>query len=409
MPWLAAGAALASAGLAALPFTVGFFKDELYFATAQERGSLVPVLAVAGAILTFAYIARFWAGIFLGPMGAQPHRIPRLLVAPIVVLGALILIGGVWPYPVGRLAESAAEATIGTPAHVHLAYHLEASAENLMALAAYVGGIAVLLTRRWWIPAAAALARGGEHFGPERLYRLTLVGLNNVSDRMHQFEVHDLRGRVASILLPAGALVIAALVASVTTDIFTVGTVSWSNFPLLLMVGVAALAAVTATFPTDHLTIALVLSGVGFSLAVVYSFFGAPDVALVAVLIETVFSILFLGMLVLMPNDVDAREVQRSDVTGIPPERPSLRWRDPAVAITAGVIAFVVVWSALSKPVPLESITAQQIKLAPTAHGQDIVTVILADIRGFDTMGEITVIAIAFLGVSTLLRRWRVR
>jgi multicomponent Na+:H+ antiporter subunit A len=409
MPWLAAGSAMASAGLAALPLTVGFFKDELYFATVRERGGIVPVLAVAGAILTFAYIARFWTGIFLGPNGAQPHRIPRLLTAPVVALGGLILFFGVWPYPVGQLAESAAAATIWAPTQAHLSYHLEASAENLMALAAYAGGIGVLLSRRWWLPAAVALAKGGEQFGPERLYRLTLVGLNSASDRMHRFEVHDLRGRVASILLPAGALVIAALVASVTTDIFTVGTISRSNFPLLLMIGVASLAAITATFPTDHLTIALVLSGVGFSLAVVYSFFGAPDVALVAVLIETVFAILFLGMLVLIPNDVDSREVQRSDVTGIPPERPSLRWRDPAVAITAGAIAFVVAWSALSKPVPLESITAQQIKLAPTAHGKDIVTVILADIRGFDTMGEITVVAIAFLGVSTLLRRWRVR
>jgi multicomponent Na+:H+ antiporter subunit A len=52
-------------------------------------------------------------------------------------------------------------------------------------------------------------------------------------------------------------------------------------------------------------------------------------------------------------------------------------------------------------------VTAEQERLTPAAHGKDVVTVILADFRGLDTMGEITVIGVAFLGIATLLRRWR--
>jgi multisubunit Na+/H+ antiporter MnhB subunit len=40
----------------------------------------------------------------------------------------------------------------------------------------------------------------------------------------------------------------------------------------------------------------------------------------------------------------------------------------------------------------------------PEAGGRNVVNVILVDFRGFDTMGEITVLAIAALGVVNLVR-----
>lgn len=45
----------------------------------------------------------------------------------------------------------------------------------------------------------------------------------------------------------------------------------------------------------------------------------------------------------------------------------------------------------------------------PLAHGSNIVNVILVDFRGIDTMGEITVLAIAAIGVVALLRLGRAR
>ena len=47
--------------------------------------------------------------------------------------------------------------------------------------------------------------------------------------------------------------------------------------------------------------------------------------------------------------------------------------------------------------------------LTPAVHGKNIVTVILADFRGFDTMGEVTVIALTLLGIISLLRSGRLR
>ena len=40
----------------------------------------------------------------------------------------------------------------------------------------------------------------------------------------------------------------------------------------------------------------------------------------------------------------------------------------------------------------------------PKAHGRNIVNVILVDFRALDTLGEITVVAVAALGVYALLK-----
>jgi multicomponent Na+:H+ antiporter subunit A len=221
-------------------------------------------------------------------------------------------------------------------------------------------------------------------------------------------EVRDFRSRVASVLPSAALLIALALLFSNDQLDVRVGSFDSGDLTLALMMGVAALAALSATSRQDHLTLSLVLSGVGFSLAVVYALLGAPDVALVAVLVETIFTLLFLGMVSVIPSDVDPSTVQMPPgQVDLPKPERSHRLRDVLIALIGGAFAFVVSWVTLS-PVPTGDVVSNDyINLTPDAHGKDIVTVILADFRGFDTMGEITVIGIAFLGIATLLRRWR--
>ena len=69
--------------------------------------------------------------------------------------------------------------------------------------------------------------------------------------------------------------------------------------------------------------------------------------------------------------------------------------------------SFAVIWATLSRTSPTGGDAAQQIALAREAHGGDVVTVILADFRGLDTMVEITVLAVAIIGVASLLRHGR--
>ena len=95
LPVLAVASGVAAASLAALPLMLGFFKDELYFAAASREGPVVAALAVAGAALTVAYLARFWLGLFVGRRRVAAGQLPLLLIAPVVVLAAFSLAGGI--------------------------------------------------------------------------------------------------------------------------------------------------------------------------------------------------------------------------------------------------------------------------------------------------------------------------
>lgn len=407
MPVLAAASGIAAASLAALPGTAGFFKDELFFASAHERGGIVTVLAVIGAALTAGYMGRFWFGIFAGPQRAAPKAIPPTLVWPIVVLSIGSVIGGFWTSPIRRLAEHAASGITGGHPHVHTGYTFSLTTENRMAALAIGAGAVIVLTQRWWLFTLRRIVWVGDVLGSERIFTSTITGLNRLSDRAYRIEVRDLRSRIASILPPAALLIGLGLFFSRNELHVTVGPFNHDDIVIAVMLAVAAIASLAATARDHHLTLSLVLSGVGFSLAVVYALLGAPDVALVAVLVETLFTLLFLGMLALMPGDIDPSTVQpfKDDDTSSVPE-PHRR-RDIAVAGIGGLLAFTIAWTTLSVEPTSEGIAADYITLTPAAHGKDIVTVILADFRGFDTMGEITVVGIAFLGIATLLRRWR--
>jgi len=271
-----------------------------------------------------------------------------------------------------------------------------------MAIATWALGILLVVSERWWSPAARAVASLGDRVGPERLYNRTLKGLEYVSDWIHRVEVRDLRSRVATILAPAGILVGLAVIFTPNSDAFEIGSFDRGDLPVALMLLVTALAAIAVSIPRDHLRIVITVSCVGFSLSVIYSLLGAPDVALVAVLVETMLGVFFICMLLLMPRSILRFETRE------PSERFGIR-RDIVLAVITGATAFFVVWGVLSRPSPSTQLIDRYEELTPLAHGQDVVTVILADFRGFDTMGEVTVIALVMLGVMSLIRKGRLR
>jgi multicomponent Na+:H+ antiporter subunit A len=398
MPALAVGSGLAAAGLAALPLTIGFFKDELFFKAAAERGPWLAVVAVASAALTFAYITRFWIGIFLGGQRRPARAVPGRLVVPVVVLGGLVVAGGILVEPFAGLSQAAAEVTAAAPVTVEPAYHLDLRAENVLALATYAAGLALVLARPRLGGALAAVARLGRRAGPERAYIAGLAGLNRLSNAIHDIEVRDLRARVVAVLVPAGALVGVGLAITPFAGAYLIGLFASSDLPLIAALVAAALAALVVARLRRHLALAVGLSGVGFSLAVAYELLGAPDVALVAVLIETLMMLLFVAVFALLPRRVLQREAA-IQVTG------SRRIRDPLVGVISGALVLLVVWAGFSRPVPPDPTAGRYLELAERAHGKDVVTVILADFRGLDTLVEISVVLVALLGVAALLRR----
>ena len=117
-----------------------------------------------------------------------------------------------------------------------------------------------------------------------------------------------------------------------------------------------------------------------------------------ALSVAAVLSIVFVAVFARLP----ATAVADRPSSG----HPGIAGRRNAIAgVLAGLSAFAVIWSALSRPPLGPPDAAAHIRLTPDAHGGDVVTVILADFRGLDTMVEITVLAVAVIGVTSLLRR----
>jgi multicomponent Na+:H+ antiporter subunit A len=77
--------------------------------------------------------------------------------------------------------------------------------------------------------------------------------------------------------------------------------------------------------------------------------------------------------------------------------------RDALVAIAAGALVTTLVWF-VGASGTTSRLSAYFADAAPRlAHGDNIVDVILVDFRGFDTMGEITVLVTVAIGVRALL------
>lgn len=402
MPVLALGSGLAASGLVALPLTIGFFKDELFFARAVELGAPFIVMDVLGAALTFAYIFRFWTHIFLGRELSPAKPVTAWLIWPVVCLGFLTVLGGLWPDPFTKIAEGAASVTAYAHQEIHVEYVFDPIPENLMAISAWTLGLTIYWTRKKWWRLALGIAHLGEKIGPAHWYYRGLGGLNRLSDSIHSVEVRDLRSRVATILMPAGLLVGLAVLVTPNANAFEIGPLGQDDFTLIIMLIAAVVSGFVVMTLRDHLRLAIGLSSVGFSLSAVYAFMGAPNVTVVAIVVETILSVFLIGMLVLMPRTILRFETEADS------ERRSMP-RDAVIAMVAGLLVFFVSWGALSRTSWSTEIIDSQTVLTPAVHGKNIVTVILADFRGFDTLGEITVIAITLIGIISLLRSGRLR
>ncbi|RKH43753.1 DUF4040 domain-containing protein [Corallococcus sp. AB050B] len=395
LPVLAGASAIAAAGLSALPLTVGFFKDEVFFHALAKEGPAFMAAGVVGAGLTLAYTLRLWWGLFGGPRPSAPSApaAPPLLVAPVVVLAASILLGGVLPGLLVTPARAAAETMRGEPSTLELAYHLDARAENLLAVGAWVLGALLFATRNAWTPALSRVLNAASHVGAERGYRLLLLQLDRLSTWLHEKEVRDLRDRVASVLVPTGLLGLTVLGVTPLRDRFTVGTVGPADVTLVMALAFASAAALATLRAKGHLRLVLLISCVGFSLAMVFAFAAAPDVALTSVLVETIFTLLFAGLLALLPRE---RLKLAQD------EAQNPRGRDRLAGAVAGASAFLLSWSALSH-LHVDRVGAQTVRLAKAAHSPNVVAAVLTDFRGLDTVGEMTVVVAALLGVTSLL------
>ena len=175
--------------------------------------------------------------------------------------------------------------------------------------------------------------------------------------------------------------------------------------PVLTVVWIvgAACALGTAWQAKYHRLAALILlSGAGLAPCVSVVWLSAPDLALTQLLVEIVTTVLLLLGLRWLPK--------RFVVAGAPgPEAitTTRRLTDLGIAIAAGAGMAGLAFAVMTR-VPPELLAQHFLQRAYLdGGGTNVVNVILVDFRGFDTLGEITVLGVVALTVYALLRRFR--
>ncbi|AKX49635.1 cation:proton antiporter [Thiopseudomonas alkaliphila] len=403
MPHTAVLAMVASSAMAGVPLLNGFLSKEMFFSETLHQhllGSfswLIPAMATLAGVFSVSYSLRFIHDVFFNgePINLPkfpPHEPPRYMRVPVEVLAFLCLLVGMVPaFTVASLLASAAGASLGhsLPAYDLAIWH-GFNMPLLMSFLALLGGILVYALRaplfRWYDGLPPMNARVMFERSIIRLRRMTLR-------IMQTFENGSLQ-RYASWMLIAGIVVTAwALtpLSRMTGDIPLSVIDPLTGLGLLVM---AAAGLLTVYYHRQRLLSLLMLSVVGLLAAMLFARFSAPDLALTQLVVEVVTILLMLLVLYFLPDKT-------------PVESSSLqRTRDFVIAVAGGTLIGVLMYAVLTRD--FSSIAEYYLANSVSGGGgTNVVNVILVDFRGFDTLGEISVLAITAIAIAALLQGLR--
>lgn len=395
MPWVAAGAGLAALSMAGVPPLVGFIAKELLYEAKLQAPLAAGFVTVAGFIGNAFTVAVAVLVGYLPFFGRRPdpdlhhHRVEPLLWFPPLVPALLGFVIGVFPGLVGQwLVEPAVVAVRGESVPVDLALWHGVTPVLLLGAATVAAGVGIALARERVLRRLPA--GDGTGWGPERCYGLLLAGMIALAERQTRMLQN---GRLRYYLMT----VVGTAVFLMTVAMFRSG-----EFPRQLprpdgglhewfAAGVIMAGALTAATTTSRLAAVAGLGAAGYGVALVYILFGAPDLAMTQFCIETLSIVLFVLVLYRLP---------RFSLLS----RPAGRMRDILVACSIGGFMTVLVLLAVSQTL-VPHISSYFLEHSmPAGHGRNVVNVILVDFRALDTLGEITVLAVAGLGVYGLMK-----
>ena len=120
--------------------------------------------------------------------------------------------------------------------------------------------------------------------------------------------------------------------------------------------------------------------------------FGAPDVAITQLLVETLVVVLVAVILLRLPG------LYRHA------SRPG-HGLDAVLALAVGAVITLTLLAIVDTPLNRSLTEYFEANSVPAAFGRNIVNVILVDFRALDTFGEIAVVAVAALAAYALIRR----
>lgn len=392
MPTTALAGVVAAVSMAGLPPAFGFVAKEAMLAGAGVHAVLPWIVVVSGALMIgVAYLTGVRP--FVGtrqPTPREPHEAPRSMRVGPLVLSALALVFGLAPGHLDGLLGAAAGAVAGAAQHPHFALWHGWTRELALSLCTLMLGVGVVFAapraRAW----ARALSPQAGALGPERGYAWALDGLNAFAGwQTRLLQSGSLRRYLQITMLTACLLAgLATAWGGLNLRLVPMQPVGVAQGALIFLVLVATAAAVVSP---SRLGAVAAMGVVGFSVALLFIYGGAPDLAMTQLVVEALSVVLLVSAFYHLPP-ITVRS------------RRGSQWRDAVIALLVGGVMSVLTLAATQLQLVPPISSYYETTSVPLGHGRNIVNVILVDYRGLDTLGEITVLAVAALGAFALLK-----
>ena len=392
MPLTALAAALAGASMAGLPPMIGWIGKELLYA---GSATLAPSALVTLGVLVANALMFAVAGIvalrpFWGAPGDPPHAPHeacwQMLAGPLV-LGGLGLIFGLGAGLLQPMIGAAVTGSLGQPRAAGLHLWAGVNLPLLLSAATFALGVVLYLRRQSLRGSIAALLERLPRFDP---------GWDRFLDHFRAFCTWQARliqnGRLTHYL--AASFAILALSLGLTLilrrPVLLPGLAA--PLPVWVIAGFVTAGAILALNPHSRISNIAGIGTVGIGVALIFIYFGAPDVATTQLMVETLSAVLFGIAMLRLPGIVERRT-------------KSQQWRHAALAGAVGLCMTLIVLAVTSHPLDRHITLYFEESSYLLAHGLNIVNVILVDFRAFDTFGELTVVLLASIGAYAVLKR----
>jgi multicomponent K+:H+ antiporter subunit A len=404
MPVTAVLTFIGCGAMAGVPLFNGFLSKEMFLAETVGPGLtgfmgwIVPLGAVLAAVFAVAYSIRMLLGVFWGKpakdLPKSPHEPPLGMTFSPAFLMAVCVLVGIFPAVfAGPLIHAGAGAILGpaVPA-VSIAVWHGFNVALVLSIIALAGGTVCYLQRQKLFDAHVWCLR---YLDGKTLFESLVSGLIQAGDRVIRFLENGSLQRYLFVFISA-ALFLGTIPFIISKTPLLGPVAPTPPDPVTLVMGLILIIGAVATVKThrNRILSIIMLSTVGLVVALAFTRFSAPDLALTQISVEVVTIILLMMALHLLP-------------TTTPIESSSARRRrDGMLAVLAGGGAAALAMAILTRPYdPISDFFLAH--SVPGGGGTNVVNVILVDFRGFDTLGEITVLAIAGLIIYALLHGFK--
>lgn len=403
---------IGSMSMAGLPPFGGFLSKEMFLTSMialtdfqlfqfDTLAILFPILAWTASVFTFVYSFYFVFKTFTGKrkldtLPLEPKEAPiGMLISPIILAIVVVLIffipnviGGLFVKP-AVVAMHAGLYNDPSEVMVHVSAWHGFTPELMMTLGVVMLGSILFATLAKWQKMYKLQPKA---FSLNGLYDLFMVFSEKTMNKLSRFYMTgSLRTYLIYIFVSTVVITLGTLFIKDGFKMDVASTAPLNVYGILTAI-ILVISVLITINAKRRLTALIAVGAVGYSVALFFVIFKAPDLALTQLVIETVSVALFLLAFYHLPN------------IKLHGETKGFRFGNFVVALGVGVMMTLLALSAHSQKLIPSISQYYKDTVLTEAGGGNIVNVILVDYRGFDTLFEIAVLAIAGIGVFSLIR-----